>query len=1129
MPNKDTYNDINLKFEQLSAIAQISPVGIYRTDSEGNCLYVNEKWVEIAGLPLEKALGEGWLNALHKDDKEEVFEKWAKYIEGDTPFQAEFRFCIPNIQEHWVLSQALPEKDDNGEVIGHIGTITDITDRKIAEQELKERSDLNDQLIENSPSAILIQTLDKKIVYANKLAAELLKAPSLESLLGETTRRFSLPENESLLSERVEQIFSTGQPASKFEQDFICYDGSVKTGMSKIIPFEWKGEKAILTIVNDITDFKSNVKALQTSENNLRMIVKNAPISLAMFDTNMNYVACSSNWLYDWWVMEDKLTTDSIVGCNHYDLFPDVSDNWKKVHNRCLKGAYEANEEDMFTRADGRIEWLKWDVRPWETADAQIGGIIIFTEFITEKKLIEEKIKESQVKLTTTLENVPGMVYSAKNDDHFSLTFVSSGSLEITGYEPRDFLSGKSISLNSIMHPDDKERIVLELNESLNKKEIFELNYRIYTKSYELRYLFERGQGIYDTDGELQSVEGIVIDVSNQKTFETQLKHKEKNLAEAQRVASLGSWEWDVVTNDIYWSDEYFRICGEEPQSFMPTYETALTYIHPDDRQQLLNAIEKTIETGRSYSLEKRILRKDGSIRQVLSQAKLMKDKSGKPQTLFGSMLDITERKQAELALQDSEIRNTALLNALPDIIFINTKDGVYLDTQVTDESKLIIPKKQLIGKNIKDFFDDQMSLMFLDKFDRALSTGQTQNIEYSLTAEAKRQYFEGRIVKYKEDQLLTVVRDITKSKEDEISALESERRFYKAFNISPIPVTITRLSNGEIIDVNNKFLDLVNMNKDQVIGHTTLELDLWAVPEERNNFVDMLSKEGTVYGMQTQFKTKHGSNREVILSAELIKLDGESNILTMIFDISNQKKVENELIALANELMNTNKELSQFAYITSHNLRAPVVNIDSLLKFYDPEKGSTPENGMIFEKIVTSVEQLKSSLQDLIQLVAIRDEKGKITENITFEGILEIVKRNLHSQIEEAKAQIETDFTEINEITINKPIIESIIQNLVSNAIKYSNDSKAIVKLRTYKEDNRIILTVEDNGIGMDLKKMGHQLFGMYQRFHENKEGKGLGLYIVKSQIESIGGTIEVESEPGEGTTFKVYFEENK
>jgi len=324
---------------------------------------------------------------------------------------------------------------------------------------------------------------------------------------------------------------------------------------------------------------------------------------------------------------------------------------------------------------------------------------------------------------------------------------------------------------------------------------------------------------------------------------------------------------------------------------------------------------------------------------------------------------------------------------------------------------------------------------------------------------------------------------------------------------------------------VNSKFLDLVKMNRDDVIGNTTLKLGFWINPEERKEFVNILVQEGKVYGLQTKIRTKDGTDREVILSAELIQLDGESNILTMIFDISEQKKVEKELLLLANELMSTNKELSQFAYITSHNLRAPVVNIDSLLKFYDPKKTDSPENEMIFEKIVLSVEQLKSSLQDLIQLVAIKDNKEKSTEKIVFADIVEVVRRNLHSQIEEAKARIETDFEEAEEIIVNKPIIESIIQNLISNAIKYTGNDIPHIQLRTNRHKNGVMLSIKDNGIGMDLNKMGDRLFGMYQRFHENKEGKGLGLYIVKSQIESIGGSIDVESQPQKGTTFKVYF----
>ena len=213
-----------------------------------------------------------------------------------------------------------------------------------------------------------------------------------------------------------------------------------------------------------------------------------------------------------------------------------------------------------------------------------------------------------------------------------------------------------------------------------------------------------------------------------------------------------------------------------------------------------------------------------------------------------------------------------------------------------------------------------------------------------------------------------------------------------------------------------------------------------------------------------------------------------------------------------------------QFAYITSHNLRAPVVNIDTLLQFLDKDNLNAPGNGEVLQKIETSVDQLKSTLNDLIQLVAIKDSRYEPDEEINFENIYEIVTKNLATQISNSGATIDKDFQE-TDIMFKKPLLESIVQNLVSNAIKYKSQKPLTIKVRTYREGEYICMSVSDNGKGIDLGLYGDRLFGMYQRFHEDVEGKGLGLYIIKSQIESMGGKINVESEPGNGSTFYVYF----
>ncbi|UII32420.1 PAS domain-containing sensor histidine kinase [Fulvivirga ulvae] len=526
--------------------------------------------------------------------------------------------------------------------------------------------------------------------------------------------------------------------------------------------------------------------------------------------------------------------------------------------------------------------------------------------------------------------------------------------------------------------------------------------------------------------------------------------------------------------------------------------------------------------------LDARIIRKDNEVRYVTYRAELTTDKDGKAVKMVGSIQDITDKKKAEVNLKESENRNRALLSALPDIIFILNIDGTYLHCQVSDRSTLLLPPHELVGRNVKELFAPELAAQFLAKFRAAHDDNTIQTLEYSISIDGEEMYFEARIVKYKARQVFAVIRDITKTKKSELEARESEKRFYKAFHISPIPITISHIENGELLEVNDRFLQLVNMPREEVIGSSAIDLGFWADDGDRNAFISELKREGRVNGFDGRLRTRDNGIRDVILSAELISIDNKNCILLMIFDISERKQAENALISLTEELTASNHELRQFAYITSHNLRAPVVNIDTLLQFIDKENLNASGNAEVLDKIEISVDQLKSTLNDIIQLVAVKDNRYEPDEKIYFEEVFDIVTTNLASQIASSGAELNFDFQE-KYIMFKKPLLESIVQNLVSNAVKYKSDKPLHIDVRTYNKGEYICMSVKDNGKGIDLTLYKDRLFGMYQRFHEDTEGKGLGLYIIKSQIESMGGEIEAESEPNVGSVFNVYFKVHK
>lgn len=242
--------------------------------------------------------------------------------------------------------------------------------------------------------------------------------------------------------------------------------------------------------------------------------------------------------------------------------------------------------------------------------------------------------------------------------------------------------------------------------------------------------------------------------------------------------------------------------------------------------------------------------------------------------------------------------------------------------------------------------------------------------------------------------------------------------------------------------------------------------------------------------------------------------------------DVTDQKNQEKEKEQLINELTQNNKDLRQFSYITSHNLRAPLSNLIGLLKLTNDIYIPNEELKLIIDGFSKSTYLLNETISDLGKVVIIRDNPSIEKQNITIEESFSNVMAQINILINQNNPKITVKNEDNVSIYSNKAYLESILLNLLTNSIKYkSNERELIIIISIFDYPNFTELTFEDNGIGIDLNKYSDKLFGLYQRFHNYPDSKGLGLYLVKSQIESMGGEIRVESEVNKGTKFIIKF----
>ncbi|MFC5282244.1 ABC transporter substrate-binding protein [Pedobacter alpinus] len=267
------------------------------------------------------------------------------------------------------------------------------------------------------------------------------------------------------------------------------------------------------------------------------------------------------------------------------------------------------------------------------------------------------------------------------------------------------------------------------------------------------------------------------------------------------------------------------------------------------------------------------------------------------------------------------------------------------------------------------------------------------------------------------------------------------------------------------------------------------------------------------------------GEYINVLSSSKILFQNGvQSKISGVLLDIEDIKRKENEIIKVSEELMRRNNELKKFAYITSHNLRGPVVNLSSLYGMIDKES-LDKENNLFIDKIGISITKLENTLNDLIEVVSQEKAENLKIAPININDCFQSVLQSIENQIIESGVSFTFNLG-VKEISYPKHYFESIILNLITNAIKYrAEDRKLEVIVETFETDDFVGLKLNDNGIGIDLKKNKSKIFGLYQRFNPEIQGKGIGLFIIKSHIESLNGKIEVESELGKGSTFNIYF----
>ncbi|MBE0647789.1 MAG: PAS domain S-box protein [Bacteroidales bacterium] len=387
----------------------------------------------------------------------------------------------------------------------------------------------------------------------------------------------------------------------------------------------------------------------------LKYIIEHTRSCVAVHDRDMRYMYVSQRYLDEY-----KVKEKDVIGKHHYDVFPDLPQKWRDVHGKVLKGAVISAEDDPYEREDGSVDWTRWECRPWYEANGSIGGLIVYTEVINDRKRIEENLRVSFEKYKALFDSFPGGI-SVSNDKGEILESNKEAEI-LLGLSPAeirqrkiDGVEWKIIRPNGTPMPADDYASVIAHKE---QRRVENVEMGIVKGKGDITWI-----RVSATPIPLEGY-GVLItyfDISERKRMEEELKLRESRFSNAVKLAKLGTWEMDVERGIFTFTDNFYDIFHTTAKQ-MGGYEMSLAdyakrFVHPEDSFMVAEETRKAIETSDpnfSHYVEHRIVYADGGLGFIAVRIFIVKDNFGKTIKTFGVNQDITDQKQAEQRLQEN-------------------------------------------------------------------------------------------------------------------------------------------------------------------------------------------------------------------------------------------------------------------------------------------------------------------------------------------------------------------------------------------------------------------------------------------------------------------------------------------
>ncbi|MDP2207913.1 MAG: PAS domain S-box protein [Bacteroidota bacterium] len=927
--------------QRYQTLALMSPVGIFCTDASGSTTYVNPRWCQISGLSAEEALGYGWLKAVHPDDKEKLSGGWKKSTHTRKGSSAEYRFVRSDGTIAWVMGQAVPEKNSKNQIVGYVGTITDITERKLAElaskrteEALRESEEKFRNLVENINDVFYSSDGQGRFIYCSPNFYTSM-GYSLQEIIGNSYIRIVAPVDRRKVVDHYLEETKNGVLDTKLELRVRCKDGKIfwVEQNTRIVRNTYGNVVEYRNVVRDISERKRIEEALSESEETFRNLFEESADPILLLD-DTGFTDCNQSTA----ALLGYASKDEFLNKQPWELSPErqpdgmlSTEKAKVMIATALKHGYNRFEW-IHTKSDG----TNFPVEVMLTSITLKGKQLFYTIWrdITERKQAEELLKKSEQTLRQSEERYRSLfdrmmdgVYRSTHEGKF--VDVNPAMVQMFGFSSKEEMLNVDIKKELYFAPSERDSLFMDTG-----KERIE-TFRMRRKDGSEIWVEDHSSYVHDEKGNVIFHEGILRDVTERKRTEDELRKKEDRM----RLLVEGTPHLFFYTQDIERKTTYISPSVEKITGYPAVDWFNQTHWFVTDNKINEYAKERTHAhlrgefTEGSILLEVEHAEKYPILLEIYESPMIL---NGKVVGIQGIAHDITERKKSELALQESERKISTLIGNLPGMAYRCVNDRNWTMKYVSQgciELTGYQPEELIDNKNLSfnDLIEENYREKLWNKWQEVLKNKEVFQDEYTIkTADGKQKWVweQGCGIYSDSGEVIALeglIIDITGRKRSE----EAMLKLTKAVESSGEVIFMTD-PNGIFTYVNPEFTKLYGHEPDVVIGKATPRiLKSGAVKQEEYQvfWQTLLNKQ--VVEMELINKTKDGKliNVEVAINPVTDEKQNIIGFLAIQKDITERKKAEVALAANEASYRGLFNGVGEAIYVQDHEGRFLDVN----------------------------------------------------------------------------------------------------------------------------------------------------------------------------------------------------------